>query len=248
MAQERAKRTSVGDALFERRPKNFGIGQSIQPRRDLSRFVRWPRYVRLQRQRRILLQRLKVPPAIAQFRKTADKNLTDAIFRLLERYRPEEKRAKRERLQKAAERGQTESGTPKPVFVKFGVNHVTDLIEQKKAKLVIIAHDVDPIELVMWMPALCRKLDVPYVIVKSKARLGVLVHQKTATCVAVTGVHEKDRAELSKVIEVCQMRFNDRYEEIRKQWGGGVLGIKSTHKLQKRQRALALEEAKRTQT
>lgn len=34
----------------------------------------------------------------------------------------------------------------KPVVVKYGINHVTALIEQKKAKLVVIAHDVDPIE------------------------------------------------------------------------------------------------------
>ena len=51
--------------------KNFGVG-NLQPRRDLSRFVKWPRYIRLQRQRRILNMRLKVPPAIAQFGKTLD--------------------------------------------------------------------------------------------------------------------------------------------------------------------------------
>jgi len=39
------------------------------------------------------------------------------------------------------------------------------------AQLVVIAHDVDPIELVVWFPALCRKIEVPC-IVKGKARLG----------------------------------------------------------------------------
>jgi large subunit ribosomal protein L7Ae len=43
---------------------------------------------------------------------------------------------------------------------------------QNKAQLVVIAHDVDPIELVVWLPALCRKMEVPYCIVKGKARLG----------------------------------------------------------------------------
>ena len=47
-------------------------GQDIQPKRDLTRFVRWPKYVRLQRQRAVLLKRLKVPPTINQFRSTAD--------------------------------------------------------------------------------------------------------------------------------------------------------------------------------
>ena len=60
--------------LFEKRPKNFGIGGDIQPKRDLTRFVKWPRYVRVQRQRSILLKRLKVPPVINQFTRTLDKN------------------------------------------------------------------------------------------------------------------------------------------------------------------------------
>lgn len=44
----------------------------------------------------------------------------------------------------------------KPIEIKFGLNHVTTLIEERKAKLVVIAHDVDPIELVLWLPHLCR--------------------------------------------------------------------------------------------
>jgi len=43
---------------------------------------------------------------------------------------------------------------------------------------VIISHDVDPIELVVWLPALCRKMNIPYCIVKGKARLGHVVHKK----------------------------------------------------------------------
>jgi len=38
----------------------------------------------------------------------------------------------------------------------------------------VIAHDVDPIELVVWLPALCRKMEIPYCIVKGKARLGTV--------------------------------------------------------------------------
>jgi large subunit ribosomal protein L7Ae len=72
-----AKKANKGPspALFEKRPKNFGIGQDIQPKRDLTRFVRWPKYIRMQRQKRVLLHRLKVPPTINQFTRTLDKNL-----------------------------------------------------------------------------------------------------------------------------------------------------------------------------
>jgi hypothetical protein len=50
--------------------------------------------------------------------------------------------------------------------------HFIPFFLQSKAQLVVIAHDVDPIELVVWLPALCRKMEVPYCIVKGKARLG----------------------------------------------------------------------------
>ena len=42
--------------------------------------------------------------------------------------------------------GDTATPGKKPINVKFGINHVTNLIEQKKAALVVVAHDVDPIE------------------------------------------------------------------------------------------------------
>lgn len=52
---------------------SFLTGQDIQPKRDLTRFVKWPRYIRLQRQRSILYKRLKVPPAINQFTQALDR-------------------------------------------------------------------------------------------------------------------------------------------------------------------------------
>lgn len=73
-------------------------GQDIQPRRDLTRFVKWPEYIRLQRQKVILSQRLKVPPAIAQFSHTLDKNTAAQLFKLLDKYRPETKKEKNARL------------------------------------------------------------------------------------------------------------------------------------------------------
>ena len=52
-------------------------------------------------------------------------------------------------------------------FLKFGLNHITTLVENKEAKFVVIACDVDPIELVVWLPQLCRKMDVPFAFIKS---------------------------------------------------------------------------------
>ena len=64
----------VHEHLFSSNKRDFRIGNDLPPKPDLTRFVRWPRYVRLQRQRSILKQRLKVPPAINHFTKTLESN------------------------------------------------------------------------------------------------------------------------------------------------------------------------------
>jgi len=73
LAVKKPEQKRVVNPLFEKRPRNFGIGQDIQPKRDLSRFVRWPKYIRLQRQKAVLQTRLKVPPPINQFSQALDK-------------------------------------------------------------------------------------------------------------------------------------------------------------------------------
>ncbi|KAJ3787468.1 ribosomal protein L4 [Lentinula aff. detonsa] len=226
--------------LFESAPKNFGIGQDVQPQTDLSRFVKWPEYVRLQRQKTILNQRLKVPPSIAQFSHTLDKNTATQLFKLFNKYRPETKAEKKTRLEAtaaAAAEGKDKDETKKPLFVKYGLNHIVALVEAKKAALVVIAHDVDPVELVVFLPALCRKMGVPYVIVKGKARLGTVVHKKTAAVVALQEVKSEDQRELATLVSAAKANFTDKYEEQRRQWGGGLRGNKSTQKLRKRAKA-----------
>ncbi|OIW05636.1 hypothetical protein TanjilG_23422 [Lupinus angustifolius] len=245
-----AKKKSVAEKtnpLFEKRPKQFGIGGALPPKRDLTRFVKWPKTVQIQRKKRILKQRLKVPPALNQFTKTLDKNLATSLFKILLKYRPEEKAEKKERLLK---RAQAEAdGKPleakKPIVVKYGLNHVTYLIEQNKAQLVVIAHDVDPIELVVWLPALCRKMEIPYCIVKGKARLGTVVHKKTASVLCLTTVKNEDKLEFSRVLEAIKANFNDKYDEYRKKWGGGIMGSKSQAKTKAKERLIAKEAAQR---
>jgi large subunit ribosomal protein L7Ae len=230
--------------LFEKTPRNFRLGGDIQPKRDLTRYVRWPKFISLQRKKRIMLCRVKVPPAIAQFNSTVDKNQAAHILKLFKRYQPETKQAKKTRLMEMAQQkkeGQ-ESKTKKPQVVKFGLGHVTTLIENKVAKLVVIAHDVEPIDLVVWLPALCRKKDVPYCIIKGKGRLGQLVHKKFASCVALTAVKKEDQHELESLANTMKAQFNDN-TELRRRWGGGIMGIKSQHVTIRRERALQLEQA-----
>jgi len=232
--------------LFSKDPRDYRIGRDVLPaKRNLSRYVKWPRYVRIQRQRAILKKRIKVPPAINQFSKTLDKNQASNLFRLMAKYRPESAAEKKQRLVAAAEaesKNQDVKQGSKPKHIKYGLNHITDLIETKKAKLVVIAHDVDPIELVVWLPALCRKMDVPYCIVKGKARLGQMVYKKTATALALTEVNKEDLHKLDQLVSNYRIMYDAASD--RNKWGGGVMGCKAQHVIKLREKAKAREAAK----
>mmetsp|Transcript_18262 Transcript_18262/g.49136 ORF Transcript_18262/g.49136 Transcript_18262/m.49136 type:complete len:270 (-) Transcript_18262:446-1255(-) len=239
---------SKSGPIFEKKPKNFSVGGDIRPKMDMGRFVAWPKYVRLQRQRKILYERLKVPPAINQFKFTMDKQQATEFFKLAAKYKPETKAEKKERTKDLAakEVDTSEAATSKKAnCLKYGINHITSLVEQKKATLVVIAHDVDPIELVVWLPALCRKMDVPYAIVKGKSRLGQLVHKKTATAVAFTSVGADDRKAFSALVQSVKETNAESGDKMRKLWGGNIMGPKSQAATRKRDKALEREAQKK---
>lgn len=234
------------DHIFESTPKDFRIGGAIRPRMDLTRYVKWPKYVRIQRQRRVLLQRLKIPPAINQFNYTIDKSQAHQLLKLLNKYKPETRKEKASRLladANAIAQGQ-EVSPKKPYMLKSGLSHVTNLVEYKKAKLVVIAHDVDPLELVLWLPTLCRKKEVPYCIIKGKSRLGKLVHKKTAAVVAIDNIRKEDQAEFDSMVNAFTAMFNDNVE-LRRRWGGHIMGVKSQHAQAKKEALIAMENAKK---
>merc|ERR1711976_235558 len=173
-----------------------------------------------------------------------DRQTATQLFRLLDKYRPESKQERKARLVARAEervKGKGDQPTKRPPMVRSGINTITSLVENKKAQLVIIASDVDPVEIVLFLPALCRKMGVPYCIVKNKSRLGRVVRRKTAACLALASVHPEDRTSLNKLVDAVKTNFNERGDEIRKRWGGGVMGAKSTARIAKKEKARARE-------
>merc|ERR1712196_104843 len=221
--------------------RTFSIGGDILPKkRDLTRFVRWPKYVRLQRSKMTLLKRIKIPPAINQFSNSFDKRQASQLFRLLNNLKPETKTERSERLKEQADKVAAggKVASKKPVCVKMGINHVTTLVEEKKAKLVIIAHDVDPIEIIVWLPQLCKLRNVPYCIVKSKARLGAVVGMKTATCLAITDVKQENKKDLENVITIAEANFNSVFDDIQRKWGDAQPSNRQLAAIAKRTRAV----------
>jgi large subunit ribosomal protein L7Ae len=56
--------------------------------------------------------------------------------------------------------------------LKIGTNEVTKVIERGTAKLVVVAKDVNPPEITMHIPLLCKEKDVLCATVPSREELG----------------------------------------------------------------------------
>lgn len=68
-------------------------------------------------------------------------------------------------VEKARKTGKTEKG----------INEVTKAVERGTAKLVAVAKDVDPKEIVQHLPILCKEKGIAFYEADSKEKLGVAV-------------------------------------------------------------------------
>uniref|UniRef100_M3XZM5 Ribosomal protein eL8/eL30/eS12/Gadd45 domain-containing protein n=1 Tax=Mustela putorius furo TaxID=9669 RepID=M3XZM5_MUSPF len=210
------------NTLFEKRPKNFGIGQD-----------KCPCYIQLKCP--------KVPPVIlttSPWPWTVKKRL----LTFTHKHRPETKQEKKQRLLIRAEKKAAVQGnipTQRSPVLQAGVN-VTTWAENRKAQLVVIVHDADPIELAVFLPTLCGKMGAPYCIVKGKARLGCPFHRKTCSTVAFT---QEDKGAPAKLVEAIRTNYNDRYNEIYYHWRATILDPKSAAHIAQLEKAKAKERA-----
>ena len=84
--------------------------------------------------------------------------------------------------------------------IKKGVNEVTKAIERGITKLVVVAKDVNPKEILMHLPVLCEEKKVPFVVVSNKSDLGAAAGIEVGTS-AVAIIKEGDAKDLIKEIE-----------------------------------------------
>ena len=84
-------------------------------------------------------------------------------------------------------------------LVRKGTNEATKAVERSQAKLVVIAEDVDPPEVIAHLPLLCDERKIPYVFVPNKDKIGTAVGIDVP-CAAVCILREGDAAGLIKEI------------------------------------------------
>ncbi len=68
--------------------------------------------------------------------------------------------------------------------IRRGTNETTKAIERGAAKIVYIAEDVEPPEVVAHLPILCEERKIPYIFVPNKARLGTSIGLNVPTAAA----------------------------------------------------------------
>ncbi len=101
-------------------------------------------------------------------------------------------------LQKNKEEALKKEGkTLEEKMIRRGTNEVTKAVDRGKAKLVVIAMDVEPEEIVMHLPPLCEEKGVPYTYVPSKLELG----KASGIEVSAATIAIIDAGEYSKLLE-----------------------------------------------
>ena len=88
--------------------------------------------------------------------------------------------------------------------IRKGSNEVTKIIERGQAKLVVMALDVEPPEILAHLPMLCEEKQIPYTYVPSRDELGKAAGLKVTTAaIAITEIGKKKGA-LEEVVKAIQ--------------------------------------------
>ncbi len=88
--------------------------------------------------------------------------------------------------------------------IRIGTNEATKAVERSQAKLVVIAEDVQPQEVVMHLPIICDEKNTPYAYVKTKTELGRAAGIDVSTAaiaIADEGEAKKQMEDLVKTIK-----------------------------------------------
>ena len=85
--------------------------------------------------------------------------------------------------------------------ISKGANETTKQVERGQAKLVVMAEDVTPEEILAHMPLLCEEKNIPYAYVPSKQELGSSAGLKVPTASVAIVNPGKDKAAIENLIK-----------------------------------------------
>jgi len=80
---------------WRRQSHKPGKGGVLKKTSGLGRLIRWPKYVKMQRQRKVLFQRLKTPATLNVFLNPARATLAGSLVKLFGKYRVESRKQKK---------------------------------------------------------------------------------------------------------------------------------------------------------
>jgi ribosomal protein eL8 len=81
--------------------------------------------------------------------------------------------------------------------IRIGTNEATKAAERGSAKLIVIAEDVQPQEIVMHLPLICKEKNVPFSYCETKKELG----QQAGIKVSTSALAITEEGEAKKEIE-----------------------------------------------
>lgn len=85
--------------------------------------------------------------------------------------------------------------------VSKGANETTKQVERGQAKLVVMAEDVTPEEVLAHMPVLCEEKNIPYTYVPSKEELGASAGLKVGTTAVAIVNPGKDKSGVDNIVK-----------------------------------------------
>lgn len=85
--------------------------------------------------------------------------------------------------------------------LKKGANEVTKAVERNQAKLVVLASDVSPAEIVMHLPILCEEKSIVCVVAGTKEELGAAAGLTVGTVAVAVTEEGNAKNDLQKVLD-----------------------------------------------
>lgn len=85
--------------------------------------------------------------------------------------------------------------------LKKGANEVTKAVERNQAKLVVLASDVSPAEIVMHLPILCEEKSIVCVVAGTKDELGAAAGLTVGTVAVAVTDDGNAKNDLQKVLD-----------------------------------------------